>query len=105
VTTPRLHRIAEILAASPDDFILDAGCGDGFYLGGRTEKRLSEGLSKMGTDAPTTTLTTELCLLLLEVRVVNMRIAVQRLNVFLHERDAARPRFRLAMAMHSPTRR
>src|SRR5712664_2702183 len=33
VTEPLLHAIAEILAASPSDIVLDAGCGDGFYLG------------------------------------------------------------------------
>jgi len=33
VTAPLLHAIADILAASPNDIVLDAGCGDGFYLG------------------------------------------------------------------------
>jgi 23S rRNA (guanine745-N1)-methyltransferase len=33
VTAPLLHAIAELLAASPGDIVLDAGCGDGFYLG------------------------------------------------------------------------
>ena len=33
VTEPLLRSIAEILVASPGDTILDAGCGDGFYLG------------------------------------------------------------------------
>jgi 23S rRNA (guanine745-N1)-methyltransferase len=33
VTRPLLDAIAEMLAASPADIILDAGCGDGFYLG------------------------------------------------------------------------
>jgi 23S rRNA (guanine745-N1)-methyltransferase len=33
VTQPLLQAIAEIIAASPDDAVLDAGCGDGFYLG------------------------------------------------------------------------
>ncbi len=32
-TAPLLHAIADILAASPNDIVLDAGCGDGFYLG------------------------------------------------------------------------
>jgi 23S rRNA (guanine745-N1)-methyltransferase len=32
-TEPLLHAIAEILHASPGDTVLDAGCGDGFYLG------------------------------------------------------------------------
>src|ERR1700720_170763 len=33
VTGPLLQAIAEITAASPGDLVLDAGCGDGFYLG------------------------------------------------------------------------
>ena len=33
VTAPLRDAIAGILAASPDDVVLDAGCGDGFYLG------------------------------------------------------------------------
>lgn len=33
VTGPLLDAIAGILAASPRDIVLDAGCGDGFYLG------------------------------------------------------------------------
>jgi 23S rRNA (guanine745-N1)-methyltransferase len=33
VTGPLLRGIAEIMAASPADIVLDAGCGDGFYLG------------------------------------------------------------------------
>jgi 23S rRNA (guanine745-N1)-methyltransferase len=33
VTEPLRDAIAEIIAASPDDIVLDAGCGDGFYLG------------------------------------------------------------------------
>jgi len=33
VTQPLLQAIAEIIAASPSDIVLDAGCGDGFYLG------------------------------------------------------------------------
>jgi 23S rRNA (guanine745-N1)-methyltransferase len=33
VTAPLLDAIEEILAASPADVVLDAGCGDGFYLG------------------------------------------------------------------------
>jgi 23S rRNA (guanine745-N1)-methyltransferase len=32
-TGPLLHAIAETLSGSPDDVVLDAGCGDGFYLG------------------------------------------------------------------------
>ena len=30
VTPPLLQAIAEIMAASPADIVLDAGCGDGF---------------------------------------------------------------------------
>jgi 23S rRNA (guanine745-N1)-methyltransferase len=33
VTGPLLAAIVEVIAASPDDIVLDAGCGDGFYLG------------------------------------------------------------------------
>jgi 23S rRNA (guanine745-N1)-methyltransferase len=33
VTAPLLRAIGEVLAASPRDSVLDAGCGDGFYLG------------------------------------------------------------------------
>ncbi len=33
VTGPLLHAIAEIMDTSPGDVVLDAGCGDGFYLG------------------------------------------------------------------------
>ena len=33
VTGPLCKAIAEILAASKDDVVLDAGCGEGFYLG------------------------------------------------------------------------
>ena len=33
VTEPLLRAVAEMVAASPSDVVLDAGCGDGFYLG------------------------------------------------------------------------
>ncbi len=33
VTDPLLRAIAEIMVASPREIVLDAGCGDGFYLG------------------------------------------------------------------------
>ena len=33
VSGPLLDAIAEIVAPSPSDIVLDAGCGDGFYLG------------------------------------------------------------------------
>ncbi len=33
VTEPMLRAIAELMAASSSDVVLDAGCGDGFYLG------------------------------------------------------------------------
>jgi 23S rRNA (guanine745-N1)-methyltransferase len=33
VTMPLLRGIAEMASASRDDVVLDAGCGDGFYLG------------------------------------------------------------------------
>jgi 23S rRNA (guanine745-N1)-methyltransferase len=32
-TRPLLDAVAEIVVAAPDDVVLDAGCGDGFYLG------------------------------------------------------------------------
>src|SRR5580658_9862225 len=32
VTEPLLLAIAKIAAASPEDTVLDAGCGDGYYL-------------------------------------------------------------------------
>lgn len=32
-TGPLLYAVADILALSPSDIVLDAGCGDGFYLG------------------------------------------------------------------------
>jgi 23S rRNA (guanine745-N1)-methyltransferase len=32
-TAPFLNAISEMLAPVPDDVVLDAGCGDGFYLG------------------------------------------------------------------------
>lgn len=33
VTAPLLEGVRQILAPRPDDVMLDAGCGDGFYLG------------------------------------------------------------------------
>src|SRR5271154_4109559 len=33
VTKPLLDAIADIASTSPRDAVLDAGCGDGFYLG------------------------------------------------------------------------
>jgi 23S rRNA (guanine745-N1)-methyltransferase len=33
VTGPLLRAIGEMMAAGPGDVVLDAGCGDGFYLG------------------------------------------------------------------------
>jgi 23S rRNA (guanine745-N1)-methyltransferase len=33
VTEPHLHAIADVVAPSQNDIVLDAGCGDGFYLG------------------------------------------------------------------------
>ncbi len=33
VTAPLLAAISGVIAASPEDLVLDAGCGDGFYLG------------------------------------------------------------------------
>jgi 23S rRNA (guanine745-N1)-methyltransferase len=33
LTEPLLDAIKDFIATSPDDIVLDAGCGDGFYLG------------------------------------------------------------------------
>lgn len=38
VTQPLLDAIEEILGASPGDLVLDAGCGEGFYLGTLAQK-------------------------------------------------------------------
>src|SRR5690242_15994757 len=38
VTAPLLEAMAETIAASPDDVVLDAGCGEGFYLGALAER-------------------------------------------------------------------
>jgi 23S rRNA (guanine745-N1)-methyltransferase len=38
VTAPLLAAMGELIAASPDDIVLDAGCGDGFYLGSLARK-------------------------------------------------------------------
>jgi len=38
VTEPLRHTIAEVIAASPGDIVLDVGCGDGFYLGTLTRE-------------------------------------------------------------------
>jgi 23S rRNA (guanine745-N1)-methyltransferase len=47
VTAPLLQAIADILAPGPDDIVLDAGCGDGFYLGSLAEQT---GLDGHGVD-------------------------------------------------------
>src|SRR6476660_9086526 len=33
VTEPLLHAVSDIIPASAGDIVLDAGCGEGFYLG------------------------------------------------------------------------
>ena len=38
VTAPLLAGIADLMAAGPSDIVLDAGCGDGFYLGTLAER-------------------------------------------------------------------
>jgi 23S rRNA (guanine745-N1)-methyltransferase len=38
VTRPLLDAIAQVIAASPNDIALDAGCGEGFYLGSLAEQ-------------------------------------------------------------------
>jgi 23S rRNA (guanine745-N1)-methyltransferase len=47
VTEPLRHGIAEILDVSPTDIVLDAGCGDGFYLGSLA---LQQGFDAHGID-------------------------------------------------------
>ena len=47
VTQPLLMGIAELLAPLPSDVVLDAGCGDGFYLGNLARER---GLKAHGLD-------------------------------------------------------
>src|SRR5207244_11488172 len=32
-TGPLLHAIAGVISAAPNDIVLDAGCGEGFFLG------------------------------------------------------------------------
>ncbi len=39
VTLPLFEAIAEMAAVSGDDVVLDAGCGDGFYVGSLARKR------------------------------------------------------------------
>jgi 23S rRNA (guanine745-N1)-methyltransferase len=47
VTAPLLAAIADTIAASPNDVVLDAGCGDGFYLGSLARER---GFNAHGVD-------------------------------------------------------
>jgi 23S rRNA (guanine745-N1)-methyltransferase len=47
VTAPLVHAIAEVLAPSPSDIVLDAGCGEGFYLGTLAQQT---GFSAHGVD-------------------------------------------------------
>jgi 23S rRNA (guanine745-N1)-methyltransferase len=47
VTEPLLNAIAEIAAPSSNDVVLDAGCGDGFYLGSLSRQT---GLRAHGVD-------------------------------------------------------
>jgi len=47
VTAPLLAGIAEFVSLSPGDTVLDAGCGDGFYLGGLAA---ASGCEAHGTD-------------------------------------------------------
>jgi 23S rRNA (guanine745-N1)-methyltransferase len=47
VTAPLLAGIAEFIALSPEDVALDAGCGDGFYLGSLAT---ASGCDAHGTD-------------------------------------------------------
>ncbi len=43
VTAPILNAIAGLMAPTKNDILLDAGCGEGFYLGGIVAKTGSEG--------------------------------------------------------------
>ncbi len=43
VTEPLLDAIAQFIAAAPEDIVLDAGCGDGFYLGSLARRTGFEG--------------------------------------------------------------
>jgi len=55
VTQPLLHGIAEIMAASPGDVVLDAGCGDGFYLGTLARQNINfsgQKIEKITTPTP-----------------------------------------------------
>src|SRR5438309_11306725 len=45
LTQPLLKAIAEATAASSDDIVLDAGCGDGFYLGSLAPESKFAGLA------------------------------------------------------------
>src|SRR5215471_16061276 len=47
VTRPLLEGIAEFVAATSNDVVLDAGCGDGFYLG---EMATESGFDAHGID-------------------------------------------------------
>jgi 23S rRNA (guanine745-N1)-methyltransferase len=51
VTAPLFAAIAEMAAASPADIVLDAGCGDGFYLGTLAQQT---GCAGVGIDISTT---------------------------------------------------
>src|ERR1700720_966013 len=50
VTAPLLHAIGEMIAPRPSDIVLDAGCGDGFYLGSLA---LQTGFDAHGLDIST----------------------------------------------------
>jgi 23S rRNA (guanine745-N1)-methyltransferase len=50
-TRPLLDAIAEMMAARPSDIVLDAGCGDGFYLGTLARQT---GFEAHGVDISTT---------------------------------------------------
>jgi 23S rRNA (guanine745-N1)-methyltransferase len=51
VTEPLLRGIADVIAASPGDVVLDAGCGDGFYVGSLAR---DTGCKAHGVDISTT---------------------------------------------------
>jgi 23S rRNA (guanine745-N1)-methyltransferase len=47
LTEPLLRGIGDLLAAAPEDVVLDAGCGDGFYLGRLAQE---QGFTACGVD-------------------------------------------------------
>jgi len=53
-TGPLLRAIADMVAASPEDSVLDAGCGDGFYLGAMASQSGFAGTASISRFGPWT---------------------------------------------------